>query len=153
MIEKCSTILLILAISLAGLSAQGVKESEEQIVHGDTNMIVMRFNDEELLIHLFDNPTSRNLVQMLPLTLTFKDYASTEKVAYLAEELSTENAPDGYEPSAGDLTLYAPWGNLALFYRDFSYSRGLIPIGNIEVGSEKLLNMKEDFTAILDIQD
>ncbi|MDC7228755.1 MAG: cyclophilin-like fold protein [Sphaerochaetaceae bacterium] len=146
-------IMMISAICCVGLLAQGRQASDEQIGEKGVVMIVMHFNEEELLIHLFDNPTSRNLVRMLPLTLTFKDYASTEKVAYLAEELSTENAPDGYEPTAGDLTLYAPWGNLALFYRDFSYSRGLIPIGTIEVGSEKLLKMKEDFTAILDVQD
>ena len=146
-------IMMISALFSLGLLAQGAQGKEEQMEEGDAKMIVMRFNGEELLIHLFDNPTSRNLVRMLPLTLTFKDYASTEKIAYLAEELSKENAPDGYEPTAGDLTLYAPWGNLALFYRDFSYSRGLIPIGNIEVGSDKLLNMKEDFTAVLDVQD
>ena len=153
MIGKQSIAFLILAIFITGLSAQGMPEREEQIERGGGRMIVMRFNEEELLIRLFDNPTSRDLVRMLPLTLIFTDYSSIEKIAYLPEELSTENAPDGYEPSAGDLTLYAPWGNLALFYQDFPYSRGLIPIGTIEEGSEKFLTMKEDVTAILDVQD
>ncbi|MET9503768.1 cyclophilin-like fold protein [Streptomyces sp. NPDC006622] len=27
----------------------------------------------------------------------------------------------------GDLTYYAPWGNLAVFYHDASYAQGLVP--------------------------
>lgn len=36
----------------------------------------------------------------------------------------------------GDLTYYAPWGNLALFYRDFGYANGLIKLGHIDDGIE-----------------
>jgi hypothetical protein len=31
----------------------------------------------------------------------------------------------------GDITYYAPWGNLAIFYRDFGYSPGLVRLGHI----------------------
>lgn len=116
-------------------------------------MIVMRIENEEFLIHLFDNPTSRDLLSMLPLNLVFKDYANTEKIAYPTESLSTEHAPEGYKPSAGDLTLYAPWGNLALFYRDFSYSMGLIPVGRLEEGIEKLKDRADHFEATLELRD
>jgi hypothetical protein len=69
---------------------------------------------------------------MLPITLTLTDYASTEKVSDLPRRLSTEGAPEGITPTAGDITYYAPWGNLAIFYKDFGYSRGLIKLGRIE---------------------
>ena len=36
----------------------------------------------------------------------------------------------------GDITYYAPWGNLAIFYRGFRYSPGLIRLGRIESGIE-----------------
>jgi hypothetical protein len=38
----------------------------------------------------------------------------------------------------GDITYYAPWGNLAIFYRDFGYSSGLVSLGRIESGIEAL---------------
>jgi len=38
----------------------------------------------------------------------------------------------------GDITYYAPWGNLAIFYRDFDYSRGLVRLGRIDSGIEAL---------------
>ena len=39
----------------------------------------------------------------------------------------------------GDITYYAPWGNLAIFYKDFGYSRGLVILGKIDSGLEALI--------------
>ncbi|MDX3924730.1 MAG: cyclophilin-like fold protein [Shinella sp.] len=87
---------------------------------------------------LDDTPTAWDFASLLPLTLTLTDYASTEKVSDLPRKLTQEGAPAGYEPLPGDITTYAPWGNLAIFYRGFSYSRGLIRIGRIDSGIEAL---------------
>jgi hypothetical protein len=87
---------------------------------------------------LIDNPTSRDFLSLLPMTLTLEDYAATEKISYLPRKLSTTGAPAGIDPSVGDITYYAPWGNLAIFYRDFGYSRGLIQLGRIDSGIEAL---------------
>jgi hypothetical protein len=77
-------------------------------------------------------------VSLLPLSLTLKDYAATEKVSDLSKKLSTEGAPPGIDPSIGDIAYYAPWGNLAVFYRDFGYSNGLIKLGTIDSGIEAM---------------
>lgn len=82
--------------------------------------------------------TARDFAALLPLTLTLADYASTEKIADLPRRLSQDEAPAGYDPSAGDIAYYAPWGNLAIFYRDFDYSPGLIRLGTIVSGGEAL---------------
>src|SRR3954464_6997047 len=87
---------------------------------------------------LGDNPTARDFGSLLPLTLTLKDYASTEKISDLPKKLSTEGAPPGSDPSIGDITYYAPWGNLALFYKDFGFSQGLVKLGKIDSGVEAL---------------
>jgi hypothetical protein len=67
-----------------------------------------------------------------------EDYAGTEKISYLPRRLSTEGAPAGSDPSVGDITYYAPWGNLAIFYRDFRYASGLVILGSIDFGMEAL---------------
>lgn len=57
---------------------------------------------------------------MLPLTLMLEDledYAAVEKISDLPGKLSVHGAPDGFEPSAGGITYYAPWGNLAIFHQ------------------------------------
>lgn len=87
---------------------------------------------------LENNATSRDFAARLPLELALKDYHGTEKIADLTPHLSTEGAPEGVDPDIGDITYFAPWGNLALFYRDFGYSRGLVRLGRIE-GSVEIL--------------
>lgn len=63
---------------------------------------------ETLSAILEDNPTSRDFARILPVTLTMRDYNGTEKIGDLPRKLSTKEAPDGFDPSAGDITLYAP---------------------------------------------
>ena len=87
---------------------------------------------------LEDNATARDFIAMLPLTVTLEDFAATEKIAYLPAKLNTQGAPSGIDPSAGDVTYYAPWGNLALFHKDFRHSPGLVKLGRIDQGIEAL---------------
>ena len=84
---------------------------------------------------LDDNATSKDFASLLPLTLTLDDYNGTEKISDLPKKLSTRGAPEGVDPAAGDIAYYAPWGNLAIFYKDFEYSRGLVKLGTIASGA------------------
>ena len=99
--------------------------------------IKMTVGDKILTATLIDSKTSRDFISLLPLSLTLKDYAGTEKISDLPKRLSTEGAPSGFDPSVGDITYYAPWGNLAIFYKDFGYSSGLVTLGKIDSGSER----------------
>ena len=87
---------------------------------------------------LIDSPTTRDFIALLPMTLKLDDYAATEKIAYLPKKLTIQGAPAGIDPAVGDITYYAPWGNLAIFYRDFGYSKGLIKLGRFDTGVEAL---------------
>jgi len=81
---------------------------------------------------LEDTTAARDFASMLPLELTLEDYAATEKVSDLAKRLTTDGAPAGVTPAIGDIAYYAPWGNLALYYKAFRYSPGLVRLGKIE---------------------
>ncbi|MEZ6183470.1 MAG: cyclophilin-like fold protein [Planctomycetota bacterium] len=100
--------------------------------------IRLSIHGQEALATLHDTPTARDFAALLPLTLTVTDYAATEKVSDLPRRLTRDGAPPGYAASAGDLTYYAPWGNLAIFTRDFQHAAGLIPLGRIDAGREIL---------------
>lgn len=106
----------------------------------------LAFDGGEAVLVLEDNATVRDFVATLPATLTFEDYASTEKISYLDETLSTAGAPGSYDPSIGDVTLYVPWGNLAIFYGDIGSASGLIPMGRVESGLTQLAEMDGSFT-------
>ena len=83
--------------------------------------ITLSFNGTELTATLDDNETTRDFVSLLPLELTLTDYNQTERISNLPRRLSTPEA-GSHQPEVGDITYYAPWGNLAIFYREFDDS-------------------------------
>jgi len=95
-------------------------------------------NDQMLSATMEDSIPAREFIAQLPLTLQLEDYAATEKIAQLPRRLSVAGEPEGVTPAAGDIALYAPWGNLAIFHRPFAYSKGLIRLGRIEGGLQLL---------------
>ena len=50
----------------------------------------------------------------------------------------------------GDITYYAPWGNLAIFYRDSGYAKGLVKLGRIE-GSVQMLEARGPLKACVEV--
>lgn len=133
----------------AWLDELGYEENASSMNNGEeTNGRQIRFivQEKEYQVTLADTPAANSLYDRLPLELVFEDYNNIEKIAYLDETLNTENEPSGFDPEPGDLCLYAPWGNLSLFYQDFRYSEGLISLGKLESGIDALGAINEDFT-------
>lgn len=85
---------------------------------GDTQVSATRVRfttgGAEIIVRLAENPTSRDFVSKLPLTLTFEEFAGREKISYLPERLVTAGSP-GVAPQNGDLIYFVPWGNLGFF--------------------------------------
>jgi hypothetical protein len=102
--------------------------------------IGIKVEDKIITATLLDNETARDFISLLPLTLTLEDYAATEKISFLSRKLSTKGMPmpGGSDPKIGDITYYAPWGNLAIFHKNFEYSNVLFKLGSIDSGVEAL---------------
>nr|WP_321462485.1 cyclophilin-like fold protein [uncultured Cohaesibacter sp.] len=110
--------------------------------------------DERILTAtLEDNSASRDFLAMLPVEVVMKDYASNEKIFYPAPRLSTINVPDGLDPEPGDITYYAPWGNVALFYRDFGYAAGLVRLGHFDDGAMAWLSSPGSLRVRIEVID
>lgn len=111
--------------------------------------VKLTIDGQEFDVTLYDTPAANALYDMLPLELTFEDFNGIEKIAYVDNELPTEGEPDEFDPDVGDLCLYAPWGNLSIFYKDFRNSNGLISLGHIDSGISTITNMNSNFIATL----
>ena len=98
----------------------------------------IRIDDSVFTGTLNNSKAAQDFAALLPLSLTLEDYASTEKISDLPKRLTTDGAPSGFDPSAGDIAYYAPWGNLAIFYKDFRYSSGLVSLGTLDSGLNRL---------------
>jgi hypothetical protein len=96
--------------------------------------IRLQVDGEVAIATLYDNASARDFASLLPLSLTLEDYAVIERISDLPRKLSTVDAAEGMTPQAGDITYYAPWGNLAIFTRGNVHARGLLPLGKVESG-------------------
>lgn len=135
---------------LADLGFQKKENVEE--MENTERKIKMTVDGQTITITLYDTPAANALYDMLPLELEFEDFNGIEKISYLSEKLPTEGEPDGCEPGVGDLCLYAPWGNLSVFYQNFRYSDGLILLGHVDSHMEIIAGQNDDFSATLEIE-
>jgi hypothetical protein len=117
-----------------------------------TSVIRIRLDGTDVRGTLDDTPTAREFAALLPLDVTLTDFHRTERIADLPRHLTTSGAPPGTEPRAGDIAYFAPWGNLALFYRDFPYSSGLVRLGTLGAdGADVLAGLAPDTRATIEL--
>jgi len=120
-----------------GFSADALAQTPDDTSASSTKptmKIRLTVGGEHATATLYDNATARDFAALLPLSLTMTDYATIERIATLPRKLSTQGAPEDMAPVAGELTHYAPWGNLAIFIQPRSWSRSLLPLGKVEEG-------------------
>ncbi len=107
-------------------------EAPASIIEEEQNMfhieIVVR--EQTFSAILYDNETTRALVEQFPMTLNMEELNGNEKYYYLSNNLPTKAS----RPSSihiGDFMLY---GNncLVLFYESFSTSYYYTPLGKID---------------------
>jgi hypothetical protein len=106
---------------------------------GQAMQLRFSFDTHDFTATLDDTPTARDLMSMLPLDLTIEDYSTNEKIARLPRRLTEDGSGPFQGEAAGDLCYFAPWGNLAFFYKGYRYSRGLIHLGRLDGGIGPLL--------------
>jgi hypothetical protein len=94
-----------------------------------------------------DNAAGRDFLSRLPLEVTLSDYNNvTEKIFYPSPALTTDGVTRGCAPTPGDITIYAPWGNVAIFCKSWSHSNDLIRIGRIDGNGIEALTVEGDIT-------
>ncbi|WP_307840806.1 cyclophilin-like fold protein [Streptomyces sp. GESEQ-4] len=108
--------------------------------------IRLTLNGHHIAATLNDSPTARDFAAQLPLSLSLRDLHQAEKIADLPRELSTSGAPEGADPKPGDLAYYAPWNQLATYYRDAPYAAGLVPLGHMADGGTEQLATADEIT-------
>ena len=80
-----------------------------------------------------DNAAAKDLLSRLPLEITLEDFNSTtEKIFYPKPSLDMKGVKGGCAPVPGDITIYVPWKNVAIFCKSWSHSDELVKIGHID---------------------
>lgn len=114
--------------------------------------VKITIDNQPVIIALFDNPASRQLLNQLPLSLKLSNFAGAEKIAYLPQKLRLQETPAA-STIQSDFTYYAPWGNLAMFYKGYGQANGVYALGMIKTGKERLAKLDQNITVTLERMD
>lgn len=107
-------------------------------------MVNIKIGEQTITATMEDNVAARDFLSRLPLEVTLNDYNNTEKIYYPSPALNINGAPRGGNFQLGDITIYAPWGNVAIFYKSFSGNNSLIKIGHINGSGIDALDVPGD---------
>lgn len=111
----------------------GQSEPSEDSVNDVTLKMNITVGNRTITATMEDNAAARDFLSRLPLEVTLDDFNNTtEKIFYPNPVLTTEGVSRGCAPIPGDITIYVPWGNVAIFCKNWSLSNDLIKIGHID---------------------
>jgi len=111
--------------------------SEKQM----TMKISVKTNGNTTVFELNNSPAARELYAQLPLSITVENYSNNEKIFYPPKKLNTSDTPPADGGRAGTLAYYAPWGDVVMFYKEFSSAPGLYILGHVSSGREYIPEM------------
>lgn len=112
-------------------------------------VITLTIDGQTITANLHDNPAATELLQQLPLTLTFDDFNAVEKIAKLPTPLSMQGMPEGDDPEIGDIGFWAPGGDLVLYYGEVGYWNGIARLGTFD-DVEAVATRTGPFTVTID---
>lgn len=88
--------------------------------------------DQTIEGRLWDNPAAQSLLDQLPLTLDFSDFAGQEVTAEPPQPLTMEGMPTGESAPSGTIGYYAPGRVVVLYYTDVGHFNGIVRLGQLD---------------------
>lgn len=120
-------------VAALGLASGGAEAAQARTIE-------VRSGETAVTYALEDNAAADALLAQLPLTIEIEDYSTNEKIFYPPQALETAGAPAA-SGGAGVLAYYEPWGDVVLFYDDFSENASLFALGRAVSGAESIRDL------------
>lgn len=133
--------------------AQKEEEKDAEETEGPEaagRQISVQFGENTVIYELNDGTAADAFYDQLPLAIEVEDYSTNEKIFYPPEELDTTDSPLA-QGGAGTLAYYAPWGDVVMFYDDYSENGSLFELGQIVSGGELVRQMSG--TIVIDMAE
>ncbi|WP_181388433.1 cyclophilin-like fold protein [Vibrio albus] len=69
--------------------------------------------------HLYDTQAAKEFYQQLPLRLELSNFRDAQWMFYPPEKLTVTSGEAYHDGKKGELSYYAPWGDVFMLYKDF----------------------------------
>ena len=106
-----------------------------EIPAAGTRRIQAEFDGGTVVYQPNDSAAADAPLVQLSLTTEVEDYSTNEKIFYPPQVLDATDTPPA-EGGAGSPAYYAPWGDVVMFYGDYSENASLFELGQAVSGQE-----------------
>lgn len=114
--------------------------------------IQLTVQDKTYQVELYDSTAAQQLLQQLPLKLTFENFGRNERIAYLPHKLGISSYKESVQVKRGDLAYYVPWGNLCVFRVDYHSPDDLMVLGHMGEEAVKAVEQSGDSEVLLQLK-
>lgn len=111
--------------------------SEQEGEPMQARTIEVTANEASVAFELNDSAAADALLAQLPLAVEVDDFSTNEKIFYPPHTLDAAGAPHA-QGGIGTLAYYAPWGNVVMFYGDYSPNGDLYELGQATSGTDAI---------------
>ena len=119
--------------------------ADDNSTNQTTLSMKVTIGNRTIMATMEDNAAAKDLLSRLPLEITLNDFNNTtEKIFYPDPALDMKGVKGGCAPVPGDITIYVPWKNVAIFCKSWSHSNDLVKIGHIEDNGIEALQVAGD---------
>lgn len=106
-------------------------------VKNDQMRIHVQTDGKTVVFELNDSAAAKGLYEQLPLTVEVENFSDNEKIFYPPKQLDITDAPQA-DAGAGTLAYYTPWGDVVMFYGDYSVNGQLFELGRAVSGGGEI---------------
>ena len=110
------------------------EKGEMKMASANRQIRVTAEDGGEIIFELNESTAASDLYGQLPLSVEIEDFSDNEKIFY-PEELDTSDTPLA-EMEIGTLAYYEPWGDVVMFYGEYSENSSLYELGHVVSGGE-----------------
>ena len=119
--------------------------SSDEVGSGDDARFISVQTENGSIIYQLNDSAAASLYQQLPRTVESEDFSTNEKIFYPPQELNTDNCPLAAGGS-GTLAYYQPWGDVVMFYGNYSENPSLFELGHVISGEELISRLSGTIT-------
>lgn len=135
---------LLLVLSLCTLTVSSPKASSGQEQNGlplSGMRVQITSQGKTATFRLYETTAARQFYEQLPLELDLTNFRDAQWMFYPPEKLDVTPSEAYHDGKKGELSYYAPWGDVFMLYRDFHAGDEMHRLGVGQSGTQDIAQM------------
>lgn len=131
---------LVAIVQPAAYASDGGHRSADQFTLSGQSIRISS-QGKSAVFRLYDTVAAKQLYQQLPLQLELEDFRSAQWMFFPPEKLDAADSETYHRGKRGELSYYAPWGDVFMLHKDFYAHDHMHRLGVVVEGIDNIAPM------------